>query len=658
MEPFDDLTDTNYEVEGSLTWSTDKSVGRRRQPLRPSRVLGAQVVYSGEGSLRLSWWTSGTVSLGSTLDSGSVFSTCRGPISLQYNTIYAPTGTTMRLILVEGDKERASAWMTPRETGDWEEWLIDLADLDNSTGVRGWRLQVDYQESGSALFDNLACTASDASRVFTVPSSWDDALSTGIWDQAFSDGADVAEANTRISLSDGVLSIDYVVEESQSWGGSLFVGHFAPDMSFYNLSNFEALGLRVKVLRAQSNAKRAHLRVVIIEGVGRFNPGTESHFEYYYSFWHVLDRTNDMYIVWPLEGDDSGRSTFYLTGWAGRVGNRVLNVDNIKGIRIDLHVEDEEPGSLTDGLVEISDIRLFDIPNLLDAMSSQVLGSELRNATLWLNAKNITSEPLVSSTEGCAAVKIHQGTEVRPLPGIELELATQFSFAYASCCEECLTLAPRAGKKCHFFKTDVGGDCYIGEVTNGSSIQLVSTQTDRNAFDVFVVTHGDETACLDLCRCEGDVVDCSHSDLSILPRIEPYMPNSTIPVRHLNVSHNPRLAVLEPDKLINFTELETLDIRDTPLRYMTPWGGSVLPSLRRLLFSPTTDIINVILSVDQAFSDICCVPGAPRNLEKLTLYFCEMSLFDIGIDSEYRFNAEYDTGAENFAVTSEPPPHN
>lgn len=164
-----------------------------------------------------------------------------------------------------------------------------------------------------------------------------------------------------VAFGKRALLIDYQVQQNESWGG--FVSFRSID-DFSTTRHHSCLGathlsLWYRILQPQSSIGRVHLRLILYDDSDCVTAcDNEQNLEVYYSFHYILDAdaasdralTGNASAVkgfeWEelrieLRGDGNAKSPFWRTGWSGTVGNGVLDLDRIKGWRIELSIDSQ-----------------------------------------------------------------------------------------------------------------------------------------------------------------------------------------------------------------------------------------------------------------------------------------------------------------------------
>ena len=78
--------------------------------------------------------------------------------------------------------------------------------------------------------------------------------------------------------------------------------------------------------------------------------------EHYYSFHQLLDKAQETTVVTTLRGDDQTTSPFVRTGWVGTLGNNVLDKEFIKGLTLEISMNNKGSiGSVASGHVIMGD---------------------------------------------------------------------------------------------------------------------------------------------------------------------------------------------------------------------------------------------------------------------------------------------------------------
>jgi hypothetical protein len=155
------------------------------------------------------------------------------------------------------------------------------------------------------------------------------------------------QENQIVYEGQGALRLEYTVESVASWGGATILQLQHPDlMGVWDFSGFESLSVAFYNKTPSSWPGRANLYILLYD-VSNVTPTTPLlGAEWWYSFHYVLDRDEGWYLIdLPLKDvgdkadDDDGSNGFWLTGWAGILGNETLDLDQIRGIGFQVLIE-------------------------------------------------------------------------------------------------------------------------------------------------------------------------------------------------------------------------------------------------------------------------------------------------------------------------------
>ena len=142
------------------------------------------------------------------------------------------------------------------------------------------------------------------------------------------------------------LRLEYTVESVATSGGVAILQLQHPDLQgVWDFSGFESLSVAFYNKTPSSWPGRAIMRIHLYD-VSNITPSAPLlATEWWYSFHNVLNRDTGWHVIdLPLKdvghraalGD--GGTGFWLTGWAGILGNDTLDLDQIRGIGIEVSI--------------------------------------------------------------------------------------------------------------------------------------------------------------------------------------------------------------------------------------------------------------------------------------------------------------------------------
>jgi hypothetical protein len=115
------------------------------------------------------------------------------------------------------------------------------------------------------------------------------------------------------------------------------------------------MSLGYSVRTPASHEQRAHLRFILSD---ISNCEERENQEKYYAFFYMLANavwSSSVHVA--LQGDTDDSSPFWLTGWSGSIGNRVLDPSSIKGFILELSLDSQgEVGSTVEGAISIGNL--------------------------------------------------------------------------------------------------------------------------------------------------------------------------------------------------------------------------------------------------------------------------------------------------------------
>jgi len=541
----------------------------------------------------------------------------------------------LRLKLLGDESSESPFWRTG--------WTGQVGNNNlDAERLRGWRIElsIDSQSEigslseGALLIDQLACVGGgdllgaafrpkEIELVSSDQNSFlEQSLMEGAWFERYYQSDQSKNLSQALLTSDGMLYMNYTIEQAESWGGFLDYQHIAPGNAYYNLSQSTDISLNYNISLAASSVGRSHLRIILMDGSDctrncSLYPG--QNLENYYSFNYILDDDSlDPWsgnIIVALEGDSKSSSPFWRTGWTGVVGDNVLDSSYIKGFRFELNVDSQgDVGSLVSGTIALKD---------LSAVSKY-------DPSLSNSDKNETDAPLCVKETG---VLLNTEDSFSSFRKVE--------FLGSKCCETC-----QADVDC-IYALSSREHCWMTSYLHPKSISLMNTVYKQSTLTAFWMDDFNKRGdfCT-LCTCQesNSTIDCRGKDLAILPKVflPLWMP------RILDLRNNPRLSIIGSGALSGISDqLQELRL-PTNMRHISHQSIMDLEELQIVTFEGIDSedksdeemmnsyvLNNVISSSSGIFGDICCGLGFHLSLMSPSdgLTFCELEVDTPGIDS-------------------------
>ncbi|KAL7570913.1 hypothetical protein ACA910_002546 [Epithemia clementina (nom. ined.)] len=501
-----------------------------------------------------------------------------------------------------------------------DEWQLasssgnDILDLDM---LKGWRIDLFLPETSNhteALFISQLALEGGGELLGAAfhAESWENALEHDVVLATYHT-SNISKASSSQRINDGQFYVDYLVEQTETWGGFVQYDFSFPGRAYCNLSKAEAVKIDFHTIKAASVPDRAHLRLTLTdasnckENCGFLSPNVEN----YYSFHFILDEADKQgSSSVELKGDNDSASPFWRTGWFGSVGNNVLDKSFVKGFKIEISMDSQgKIGSFISGafaLGQITALAEYD-PHDIDVSSCMV------DTDIIFRTDNYTSYKRVEFLN------------------------------LAECCDSCA-----GDDNCNFAFSD-GRDCFKTDYVDPKSIALASGE-NKKAVSFIKKSQGDFC---DVCDCIGSdsTIDCRGRDLILLPGI--FNPDKQVASvsglpswlpRVLDLRENPRLALMGSDALSMVSSIENLYLPSNMV-HISRAAIKSLPQLKSVQFDDPVQLNNVVLDSSSAFSSICCGLGETiplsDSLPTTSLTFCEMQSNNPGIDAVYEDFIEY-----------------
>jgi len=159
---------------------------------------------------------------------------------------------------------------------------------------------------------------------------------------------DLTLENTFVHEGNSALRYDWRAQRSQSWGGFAKYEMWHPDsFSVWNFEAYQNLSIWYYNDVPSTDPGRIHLRIQFFDvsdvPVNTYDAGQT---ELWYSFEYVLDSLPSSgwhQILLPMENvggaATQGSNGFWRTGWSGVTGNDFLDLNQIKGIGLEVSID-------------------------------------------------------------------------------------------------------------------------------------------------------------------------------------------------------------------------------------------------------------------------------------------------------------------------------
>jgi hypothetical protein len=154
--------------------------------------------------------------------------------------------------------------------------------------------------------------------------------------------------NTIVHEGNSALRYDWRAQRAESWGGFAKYEMWHPDsFSVWNFEAYNNLSIWYYNDIPSSDPSRIHLRIQFFDvsdvPVNTYDAGQT---ELWYSFEYVLDSLPSSgwhQILLPMDdvggAATQGENGFWRTGWSGVTGNNHLDLDQIKGIGLEVSID-------------------------------------------------------------------------------------------------------------------------------------------------------------------------------------------------------------------------------------------------------------------------------------------------------------------------------
>jgi hypothetical protein len=206
-----------------------------------------------------------------------------------------------------------------------------------------------------------------------VVENFDEPTDSTYWQYVIAEHSNPDSAYTNLTfqtdqvIEGSAVKVDWMAQNTESWGGFVKFYHILPDSQVYDFSAYDSISFYYYVETPQSLPGRAHIRFELydVSDVPDTTSNTDN-MEFYYSFeYDILD---DSIPGWhkytlPLLSDPNfwNGEGFNRTGWAGIVGNDKLDKDKIKGFGIEFSISGGGERDASGGTIYFDQIELSGI---------------------------------------------------------------------------------------------------------------------------------------------------------------------------------------------------------------------------------------------------------------------------------------------------------
>ena len=191
-----------------------------------------------------------------------------------------------------------------------------------------------------------------------------DSVFVGVYDGVSGNSEVTVELETSIvQEGSGAMRYDYIVESAEVWGGFAKYEFWNPDPdAVWDLSGYENISFWYYNDASASGAAEFRLQFFDVSEIDN-NTYDGGSTELWYSFHFILEAAPGWNkVVMPMQnvGDTAlnGSTGFWRTGWAGIAGNDQLDLDQIKGIGLEISIPGPQDFRIIDGVILIDDMRL------------------------------------------------------------------------------------------------------------------------------------------------------------------------------------------------------------------------------------------------------------------------------------------------------------
>ena len=225
--------------------------------------------------------------------------------------------------------------------------------------------------------------------------------------------------NSIVHEGSTALRYDWRVQRGESWGGFAKYEMWHPDsMGVWNFSPYENLSIWYYNDVPSSDPSRIHLRIQFfdVSDVALPMPSYDAgQTELWYSFEYVLDDPQGWnQILLPLEdvgaAATNGSNGFWRTGWSGITGNDHLDLDQVKGIGLEISIDAPQDFSVHTGQI-IFDYLTFEgyRPLPFIVFNGSIFPTRLGSPFTW--GQSSVSVVEGGGIEGTNAIRWVQGDE-------------------------------------------------------------------------------------------------------------------------------------------------------------------------------------------------------------------------------------------------------
>ncbi len=201
-----------------------------------------------------------------------------------------------------------------------------------------------------------------------VINDFEDPADTTFWGVASGDNSTDATRmdetyQSTNSVEGAAMTLDWLAEDTESWGGFVKIEHYAPDSMVYDWSAYDTVSFWYFNESPQTTVGDVHIRFNLYEVSDVPDTTSSSNdMEFYYSFHYtILDDSTSAWhkISIPLvAGDYWNGEGFNRTGWSGVAGDEQFNPDKIKGYCFEFSIGGGGDGSNSEGILILDQLEL------------------------------------------------------------------------------------------------------------------------------------------------------------------------------------------------------------------------------------------------------------------------------------------------------------
>jgi len=489
----------------------------------------------------------------------------------------------------------------------------NVLDLDH---LRGWKIElsIDSQagmgnsSDGILLVDQLACVGGGELVGAPFHGDFKNMTEDGVWKETYY-MSQLSQNRSQAFLQNGMLYLNFTIEQVQTRGGFISYEHLAPGPAYYNLSQATEIVMIYSVIQKAAPPGLANFELVFMkERICESNCSSDS-----------IENKNNLEIVserfYILDSESSGVIEMVLNS------TKSFNLfSEVKGYNLKLNMDDYGVlGALVSGFVTVGNMTAV-LPRLLPMTDSVN------------TVPNCINEPDVIFNQ-------------------KLPEFTRVEFLSRKCCDTC-AMDP----KCLYAQSD-DRDCYMAYYVNPNSVALANTRYVQSKLTTFWMDDDAKRGDFcELCECnrEDRSIDCRGQHLTIIPSTffpEGNQNNSSWTPRLLDLRDNPRITFIGSGALASLSN--TLEELRLPkyLNYLAFEAINSLETLKVISFEEENKefsgseniLINVITHPSGFFEDICC--GLGKHIDLVLpedgLTFCDMRVDTPGVDSVMEPYVEY-----------------